>query len=317
MGSKDLAEKILFDYNDVFADIINNVIFNGEQVVKEDELENVGVHNEHRHVNDGKLHETERDVLKVWKKGGVRFALFGLENQTVPEYDMAMRVFGYEGNSYNSQVHSSSNERYPVVTIILYFGEKPWNCPKKLSDMLRVPEQLKPYFNDFHINVIEVGKLTDEQIAKFKSDFRAIAQLFADMQNARELRGMDEFLVHSDESCKLLSTLTSNPDIYRVYKGKGDAAVSSLEDYLHGLLEQGREKGIEQGADGSKREIVTNMFKSGMDTKQIAKVTGIPFEEVFNIVTEAQSNDEAQSDEVQSDGEAQHADGDEADVFKK
>lgn len=82
-------------------------------------------------------------------------------------------------------------------------------------------------------------------------------------------------------------------------------------------MEQGREKGIEQGADGSRREIVTNMFKSGMDTKQIAKVTGIPFEEVFNIVTEAQSNDEAQSDEVQSDGEAQHTEGEAAVVFKK
>ena len=33
MGQKDLTEKILEDYNDVFADIINGLIFDGKQVI--------------------------------------------------------------------------------------------------------------------------------------------------------------------------------------------------------------------------------------------------------------------------------------------
>ena len=39
-GNKDLTEKILEDYNDVFADIVNVLLFNGERRVKESELEN-------------------------------------------------------------------------------------------------------------------------------------------------------------------------------------------------------------------------------------------------------------------------------------
>ena len=39
MAEKDIAEKTLEAYNDVFADIINVLLFNGEQQVKEDELE--------------------------------------------------------------------------------------------------------------------------------------------------------------------------------------------------------------------------------------------------------------------------------------
>lgn len=31
MGQKDITEKLLEDYNDVFADIINGLIFKGEQ----------------------------------------------------------------------------------------------------------------------------------------------------------------------------------------------------------------------------------------------------------------------------------------------
>ena len=36
MGQTDITEKILEDYNDVFADIINGLIFNGEQRILPD-----------------------------------------------------------------------------------------------------------------------------------------------------------------------------------------------------------------------------------------------------------------------------------------
>ena len=39
MSGKDISEKMLISCNDVFADIINHYFFNGEDVVKEDELE--------------------------------------------------------------------------------------------------------------------------------------------------------------------------------------------------------------------------------------------------------------------------------------
>jgi len=39
MGEKDIAEKVLEDYNDVFADIVNVLLFQGEQIVKPEQLE--------------------------------------------------------------------------------------------------------------------------------------------------------------------------------------------------------------------------------------------------------------------------------------
>ena len=35
MGQKDIAEKTLEAYNDVFADIVNGLVFKGKKVVKE------------------------------------------------------------------------------------------------------------------------------------------------------------------------------------------------------------------------------------------------------------------------------------------
>ena len=48
MGQTDITEKILEDYNDVFADIINGLIFNGEQRILPESLENTQVHSQYK-----------------------------------------------------------------------------------------------------------------------------------------------------------------------------------------------------------------------------------------------------------------------------
>lgn len=39
MGEKDISEKILEGYNDVFSDIVNVLLFGGKEVLLPDELE--------------------------------------------------------------------------------------------------------------------------------------------------------------------------------------------------------------------------------------------------------------------------------------
>ena len=39
MGDKDVTEKILESYNDVFSDIVNVLLFKGEEILAADELE--------------------------------------------------------------------------------------------------------------------------------------------------------------------------------------------------------------------------------------------------------------------------------------
>ena len=65
MGQKDIAEKILADYNDVFSDIVNVLIFHGKNIVKEDQLENTKDISQYK--ADGKLHQQERDISKLWR----------------------------------------------------------------------------------------------------------------------------------------------------------------------------------------------------------------------------------------------------------
>ena len=81
MGQKDITEKLLEDYNDVFADIINGLIFKGEQRILPESLENAKVHSQYK-AEDGKVHELERDVIKYWKEKKVELAICGIENQS-------------------------------------------------------------------------------------------------------------------------------------------------------------------------------------------------------------------------------------------
>mgnify|MGYP002800005178 CR=1 FL=1 len=81
MGQQDMSEKLLEDYNDVFADIVNVLLFDGKELVKPEELADAQPYSQYK-ADDGKLHEQERDVAKYWRKGNMTIALCGIENQT-------------------------------------------------------------------------------------------------------------------------------------------------------------------------------------------------------------------------------------------
>ena len=80
MAEKDISEKMLESYNDVFADIANVLLFDGKEVMKPTDLEDQAPRSAYK--ADGKIREVERDVAKRWKNGSVRIACIGVENQT-------------------------------------------------------------------------------------------------------------------------------------------------------------------------------------------------------------------------------------------
>lgn len=80
MAEKDITEKNLEALNDVFADIVNVLLFKGEEVINEKDLEADTTKSMFK--ADGKIHEQERDVSKFWKNGEIRISILGIENQT-------------------------------------------------------------------------------------------------------------------------------------------------------------------------------------------------------------------------------------------
>ena len=215
MNEKDTTEKLLEDYNDVFADIVNTLIFDGKERIKADSLEDNKTNSAYK-AEDGKLHEMERDVSKYWKEGNTNLLVVGIENQTKAEKLMPARIIGYDGASYRSQLlkstgRSSKKKLTPVVTIVLYFGLTRWNKPKNLKGILDIPTGLEDFVSDYKINVFEIAFLPEETVNRFKSDFRLVAKYFTNIRkNPYYIPEDENEIKHVDAVLKFLSIMSGS-----------------------------------------------------------------------------------------------------------
>ena len=225
MGQKDITQKNFESYNDVFSDIVNGTLFDGREVIKPEALVDAIAKSQYK-ADDNVIHEQERDVAKYWtdKNCYIRLALLGVENQLAIDMDMPLRVIGYDGSSYRDEMnhdkivideatgkkHKIRHERYPVVTIVLYFGKTPWKKPLRLYDVLKISDELKPFVSDYKINLIDVPRLTRKQVDKFTSDFQIIADYFVQLNESNDYIPKDKTIRHTDSFLKLMSVLTQD-----------------------------------------------------------------------------------------------------------
>lgn len=208
MKEKDITQKVLEDNNDIFADIVNVLLFGGKPEVEENELVNTTVHSQYK-AEDGKVHEQERDIAKYWKRGGTDIVLYGIENQTKVEKRMPARISGYEGASYRGQCDKKTI--VPVITMVLYYGtDRKWTAPKNLKSLIKVPDNLDKYVNDTKANVFEIAWLTDEQIL---SDKEGVSNM-CDVAQRLEDRGIEKGLQKGrEEGNQMIYSLVEDESI--------------------------------------------------------------------------------------------------------
>lgn len=242
MKEKDLAEKQLEAYEDVYADIVNVLLFQGRQLVLQEQLE--ASMTQSSYVSEEELRGQERDLAKYWRNHNIRIAFIGVENQTKIQRNMPIRVIGYDGAAYRSQLLEKGQKiLYPVITIVLYFGYKRrWRAPKNLFGCLEVPSELLPYVNDYHINLFEVAFLEEEQVAMFQSDFRIIADYFVQMRKTRNYIPNNILMKHSYATLKLLSVLAKDVRFVNVCK-KGKEGGLTMCEVLDRIEARGEKRG--------------------------------------------------------------------------
>ena len=265
MKDKDITQKVLEKYNDVFADILNVLLFNGRDVVEESTLTDALPMSMLK--IDGRVRSQERDIAKYWRKSKINVALFGLENQTVANKLMPLRVFGYDGAEYvkQSRKENSDKAKYPVITLVLYLGyEKRWNYPKTLFEVLDIDEDIKPYVNDFKINLFEIAYLDREKIDLFKSDFRILADYLYQMRINRDYIADSTAIEHVEELLTLMSAMTGDnrfEDTINDLKGKEKINMCEVLDRVEA---RGIEKGIEQGVKRGTINTLISLVNDGI-----------------------------------------------------
>lgn len=191
--NKVKADTILKNFwknNERFADLFNAALFDGEPVLKAEDLSEVDTDvssllkfNSHA--------ETVQKVLDVVKKTayGVDFVIWGLESQQKIHYAMPLRhmigdAFSYlkeyneiaKGNRKDKNFSSSdeflsnfkkTDRLHPMITLCVYYGDTDWDGPLCLTDMLEIPDKIKPLVSDYKMNLVELKKSSD---MKFHND---------------------------------------------------------------------------------------------------------------------------------------------------
>ena len=280
MAEKDMTEKTLEAFNDVFSDIVNVLLFGGKREVKEDSLEQASPRSVYK--ADKKLREQERDVAKYWNRVNFHIALFGLENETEPEDDMPLRFMGYDGAAYRDQLYyvkdengkrkRNENPRYMVVTLLLYFGLRHWNKPLTLYEALgEIPQELRSYINDYKVNLFEIAWLSDEQVQMFQSDFRIVADYFVQMRKNKNYVPTRIQMTHVREVLQMMSVLTKDSRFEEAYhQAEEGAGVSNMCEVLDRIENRGIQKGRQEGRqEGRILEFIDIRREDGYSEEEI------------------------------------------------
>ena len=268
MGQKDMTEKLLEEYNDVFADIYNVLVFE-KDVIDETRLKDGTTESVYK-AEDGEYREQRRDVMKTYlDEYHMELAFVGIDNQTSVDKYIPVRVLGYDYTKYRRQVDEKVFPLLPVITLVLNFSDRKWNGCKSLLEITKVPPEFVPHFQDYKVKVVDVAFLEDNVIEKFKSDFKLVAKFFKNRRLGIEFVDDVTEIKHITEVVDFISVFVNdvryrnaNEDLAKLKK-KG--AKVSMDPYFDFLMEKREERNVRKLA-----ELISYLYSNGM-TEEMQK----------------------------------------------
>ncbi len=300
---KDVGWKGFLLDNSRYADIINGIGCNGEQVITEDDLQEADTQSEAAY----------RDCIRK-VAFGVNFAIVGIENQETIDYSLPARSMEYDANAYKKQVKciqkensknpkSLSKEEYlyrfrkddklhPVVTFVLYADSKPWDGATSLHELLdfeNIPVALKEKVSNYKMNLINIREMTDTSM--FQTDVKQVFDFIrcADDKDALlELVNNDPYYQNMEEdACQVALQYAKADHITKTkeYNKKDEGGINVCKA-ITDLIEDGRLEGEARGkAEGI--QLTKQIFKfyiAGKSVEEIAKVCDVATEKVAEIL---------------------------------
>lgn len=246
MGQKNAVTKRYYSDKTRFADLINGVYFQGQEVIHPNELtENSEIYAEPLepdfHGRNRRYLERSRDI-KMCHQTGVTIRIFAIENQHYIDYSMPFRNMQYDMLEYQHQleeikncneaegVFATANEYlnkmkktdrlHPVYTLCLYLGTEPWDGPRSLMDMMDFgdnADNLKAYFADYPLRLYCVNE--ERNFSMFHTEIRNVFELLPLRKDKKRLLQKLEqnstYKHMSKDSLELLSVLMDSPSIWK------------------------------------------------------------------------------------------------------
>lgn len=191
MADHDHAYKLLFSHAPLVTDLLQGFV--AEEWVKQADfstLERVG----DGYVSDD-LRERESDVVwrLRWGRESWIYVYLLLEFQSTVDPSMAMRVLAYVSLLYQDLfrqgVRTSSGRLPPILPVVLYNGNRPWNAALDAEDLIEeVPGGLERHRPSFRYRLIDESRLSESEL---ETERNVAAALFR-LERGRRLAEIDQ-----------------------------------------------------------------------------------------------------------------------------
>lgn len=322
--SKDKISKRYLCAPERIADILNYYIYQGKLVIKPGDIrERKQEYSMVKRSGKGiELKEVRRDVA-VEIDFNMTIAMIAIENQNDIHYAMPIRMVKGEAFWYDEQweqigrQHRAKNDlkgaeyisRFarddkvvPMLGLCIYLGEKPWDGPRNLKDIMGlkgIPPQICQYFMDYPINLIEVNKL--ENLEFFRTDLRLVFGFLQKRKNKNEIikfvkENEKEFQNLQEDAFDFICIMAYCKELLELKKtSEREGGIFDMCQAIKELIKDGERRGerrgrrhghrqgMEQGIYLARKVILMNT--EGRSYDDISKQCGISVEKVKHILT--------------------------------
>ena len=294
MGTKDSKAKEYLSDNTRFSEICNYVLFDGEKVIKPEDLKGCDTTEVLSVFGIDKkqiVKQKWRDLLKsvsVKHTGQMYVILIGAEAQTDIHYAMPVKTMIYDALNYGEQVNEAKkrhrkNKDYrssdeflsgftlddkltPVITITLYLGTTQWDGPRSLAEMMpQMDERILPFINDYRINLLNPLEITD--FSKFETGLRPLFELLKNASDEEKLNDLitnDDIFTRVDVETVAAINLFVGTDIKYDEKEEVVNMCKAWDDHKKLGIQEGMKQGIQQGMKQGRCLEVYSLVQDGI-----------------------------------------------------
>lgn len=284
--SMDVTQKNLEAFPDVAADILNVFIHGGKKMVQAEFLYPAPTETEYAAPNSPLRNQLE-DISKYEMRDGRIKIQYLLANQSVVDNRMLFRKAGYVGAVYREQYDRKVKDDFPVVSLLLYWGEGHWSKIRGLRDLFGkqdLPPGVLELVDDYSLHVFEMRDLPPETRELFTSDMRLVVDYLAEGNSFRS----DRPVIHKEALVRLLRALGGDRNVEDTaaileemnVKEEDEVTMCELFDQY---TRRGRKEGIEEGRKEGRKEGIKKGLQALIST---CRELGVSFEETADRVKE-------------------------------
>lgn len=316
MSDRDIISINYFEDKERFADLLNGYLFDGQQIISPEDFReadsSVSRILKMPHGRNNNIQAMVRDVVKYLHLH-MRVMLIVLQNQTNIHYAMPVRIMNEEAAGYHRQWReiaakhkrekdlkkdeylsgfSREDRLTAIVSIVLYFGENPWDGPVNLKEMLdldEIPDELSGLVADFPIHVLEVRKY--KNIQHFHTDLQVVFGFLQNTGNQKDLHAYvnkhrQEFENLSPDAYDMIEVMSDSGKLQTLkQKYQTNGGNVNMCKAIDDMIEDGRKEGTENGIRLAKK--VYKLHAQGISVEEIARQCDISVEKVRLILDDS------------------------------